>query len=148
MTSTHAAVFTKVLCGIFVGLSYLIANTNTPILDMMSYSWGILSGSFLAPYLLTLYWKGINRAGAWAGMIGGFLIALPPVICKLFCPTVPLGAFGSIADMGAHFACVSMILSFALCFVVSKIAVAAKWKSSTPNLDFYEITPKNASVEL
>ena len=32
----------------FVVLSYFVANTNTPILDMMSYSWGILSGSFLA----------------------------------------------------------------------------------------------------
>lgn len=148
MSSNHAAIFTKVLCGIFVALSYLIANTNTPILDMMSYSWGILSGSFLAPYLLTLYWKGINRAGAWAGMIGGFLIALPPVIGKLFCPTVPLGVFGPIADMGAHFACVSMIVSFGLCFVVSKIAAAAKWKSSLPNPDFYDTTVQTAPIEM
>lgn len=51
----------------FILLSYVIANTQTPILDMMSYSWGILSGSFLAPYAIALYWKGINRTGAWAG---------------------------------------------------------------------------------
>ncbi|MCI9576243.1 MAG: sodium:solute symporter family protein [Clostridiales bacterium] len=137
MTSSHAAIFTKVLCGVFVGLSYLIANTNTPILDMMSYSWGILSGSFLAPYLITLYWKGINRAGAWAGMLGGFLVALPPVIFKLFCPTITLGVLGPVADMGAHFACASMAVSFLLCFVVSKIAKAAQWKSGAENPDFY-----------
>lgn len=137
MSSGHAAIFTKVLCGAFVGLSYLIANTNTPILDMMSYSWGILSGSFLAPYLLTLYWKGINRAGAWAGMLGGFLVALPPVICKLFAPAATLGALGPVADLGSHFACAAMVLSFALCFVVSIVAKAAGWKSGEPNEAFY-----------
>ena len=48
---------TRILCLVFVVLSYLIANYPTPILEMMSYSWGIISGAFLAPYLLSLYWK-------------------------------------------------------------------------------------------
>ena len=75
MDSARTALTTKVICGVFVVLSYIIANSNTPILHMMSYSWGILSGSFLAPYMISLYWKGINRAGAWAGMIGGLVVA-------------------------------------------------------------------------
>lgn len=70
MDKRRAALVTKGICAAFVLLSYLIANSNTPILDMMSYSWGILSGSFLAPYLISLYWKGINRRapgpGCWA----------------------------------------------------------------------------------
>mgnify|MGYP002618149760 CR=1 FL=1 len=65
MSGAATARLTKAVCAVFIVLSYIIANTDTPILDMMSYSWGILSGSFLAPYLLALYWKGINRAGAW-----------------------------------------------------------------------------------
>ena len=71
LDKVKAAWLTKGLCLLFVLLSYVIANSKTPILDMMSYSWGIISGSFLAPYVISLYWKGINRAGAWAGMIGG-----------------------------------------------------------------------------
>lgn len=63
---------TKAICFVFILLSYLIANTNTPILDMMSYSWGVISGSFLAPYLLALYWKGLNP-GRRMGRDGGRL---------------------------------------------------------------------------
>ena len=77
------ATVTRLLCLAFVVLSYLIANYPTPILEMMSYSWGILSGAFLAPYVLTLYWKGINRAGAWAGMLGAFLTAFVPAAAGL-----------------------------------------------------------------
>lgn len=75
MNDKDLAALTRILCLVFVVMSYFIANYPTPILEMMSYSWGIISGSFLAPYLLSLYWRGINRAGAWAGMLGGFLTA-------------------------------------------------------------------------
>lgn len=104
------AALTRILCLAFVVVSYFIANYPTPILEMMSYSWGIISGSFLAPYLLSLYWKGINRAGAWAGMLGGFLTAfLPAAISGFTTPDGPL------------YACLAMGISFALCFVVSKL---------------------------
>lgn len=107
--------FTRVLCLVFVVLSYFIANYPTPILEMMSYSWGIISGSFLAPYLLSLYWKGINRAGAWAGMLGGFLTAFLPAALSGF--TTPDGPL---------YACLAMLVSFTLCFVGSKLFPAAK----------------------
>lgn len=83
MTDKSVSSLTKVLCVIFVIGSYVVANTDTPILDMMSYSWGIISGSFLAPYVVALYWKRMNRSGAWAGMWSGFLIALVPAVSKL-----------------------------------------------------------------
>ena len=128
---------TKAVSAVFVVLSYLIANSDTPILDMMSYSWGILSGSFLAPYLISLYWKGVNRAGAWAGMLGGFLVALPPVVCKLLFPAAALPGIGKIADLGPHFACAAMALSLLLCLGVSRLAVAGNWKSGESNPSFY-----------
>lgn len=144
MGKVRAGWVTKGICGAFVILSYGIANSNTPILDMMSYSWGILSGSFLAPYLIALYWKGINRAGAWAGMLGGFLIALPPVVCKLFFPAVSLPSLGAVKDLGPHFACASMVLSLLLCIAVSKLAEARKWKSGEGNPSFYQTQPAEA----
>lgn len=119
MDEVKTAKVTKLMCVVFVVMSYFIANSNTPILDMMSYSWGIISGSFLAPYLISLYWKKLNKKGAWAGMLSGFITALPPVICKLFLPEVSMPIFGAIKDMGPHFACAAMIISALMCIIVS-----------------------------
>ena len=121
MDDIKTAMVTRIMCVIFVVMSYFIANSNTPILDMMSYSWGIISGSFLAPYMISLYWKKLNKAGAWTGVLGGFFTALPPVICKLFLPEISLPVFGAIKDMGPHFACLAMVISFVLCFAVSAV---------------------------
>ena len=129
---------TKGLCLAFVVLSYVIANSKTPILDMMSYSWGIISGSFLAPYALSLYWKGINRAGAWAGIIGGFATALPPLLAQLFFPSASLPFFGPLKGLGPHFACLAMLVSLLLCWVVSGIGSRMGLKSAAPNPAFYE----------
>ena len=43
MSDSHVAMFTRILCLIFVIGSYVVANYPTPILEMMSYSWGIIS---------------------------------------------------------------------------------------------------------
>jgi len=110
---------TKVVCFVFIILSYVIANSQTPILDMMSYSWGIISGSFLAPYMLSLYLKPISKTAAWAGMIGGFVTAVPPLLAKLFFPSVELGSFGPLAGLGPQFACLAMIVSLILCLVLT-----------------------------
>lgn len=128
MKDGNVTTLTRVLCLLFVAASYFIANYPTPILEMMSYSWGIISGSFLAPYMLSLYWKGINKAGAWVGMLGGFLTAF-----------IPAAASGFTTPNGPLFACLAMALSFVLCFAVSKIASAMKLKSAERNDVFYEI---------
>ena len=147
LDKVKAAWLTKGLCLLFVLLSYVIANSKTPILDMMSYSWGIISGSFLAPYVSSLYWKGINRAGAWAGMIGGFVTALPPLLAQLFFPGVSLPFFGPLKGLGPHFACLAMAVSLLLCLIVSLIASKAGLKSAAPNPVFYDkgIDPAAAS---
>lgn len=133
MDDVKTAKVSKLMCLIFVVMSYFIANSNTPILDMMSYSWGIISGSFLAPYAISLYYKRLNRAGAWAGMLCGFFMALPPVVCKLIFPQAALGSFGAIKDMGPHFACAAMLVSAIMCIVVS---LATNKKGET-NEEFY-----------
>lgn len=120
----NIAPLTKIICILFVVLSYLIANTNTPILDMMSYSWGIISGSFLAPYLISLYSKKITKNAAWAGMIGGFITAMPPLVAKFIFPNITAGSFGLIKDMGPQFACLAMIISAILVLAVTFIAPA------------------------
>ena len=120
MPQERAGLLAKVVSAAFIAVSYLIANTDTPILDMMSYSWGMISGSFMAPYMISLYWRRLSRAGAWAGMLGGFLTACPPVVCKLFFPDATT-AFGKVADLGPHFACLAMLVSIVLCLLVSLV---------------------------
>lgn len=126
MPDQKVATLTRVLCLLFVVGSYVVANYPTPILEMMSYSWGIISGAFLAPYAVALYWKGINKAGAWAGMLGGFLTAFVPVAISGFkTPNGPL------------YACLAMAVSLILCFAVSPIAEKCGWKSGKRNDFFY-----------
>ena len=122
MDDKSVKMLTKVLCVLFIIVSYVVANTDTPILDMMSYSWGIISGSFLAPYVLALYCKKLTKGGAWCGILGGFLTAMIPATCKI------LTMFGvqaekvvMLAGKGPLFACIAMILSILLCLVGSAI---------------------------
>ena len=54
-----------------------------------------------------------------AGIIGGFLIALIPAVCKLSEPFADIAAVKQIAAMGPVFACAAMIISIVLVFGVS-----------------------------
>lgn len=126
LDDNRAGMLTKVLCLLFVVLSYVIANYPTPILEMMSYSWGIISGSFLAPFLLALYWKGINKAGAWCGMLGGFLTAF-----------IPVALSGFKTPDGPIWACAAMIVSPVLCVLGSLIARKCKSPAAAANDFFY-----------
>ena len=117
----------KAVCFLFVVCSFVVANTDTPILDMMSYSWGIISGSFMAAYLLPLYCKKINRIGAFASVASGFAIAVVPAFskCVLLAAGSPqnaegtLKAFSDLASKGPLFACIAMAVSLVVCFAVS-----------------------------
>lgn len=133
-SSEKISVVCKVVSVLFIILSFVIAITpDTPILVMMSYSWGIISGSFMAPYILSLFWKKLNRAGAWTGMLGGFLTALPPLVCKLggISVSTPLG---ELASLGPHFACLAMIVSFIFCAVGTLVS-----KHGKVNEEFYAV---------
>ncbi len=65
---------TRILCFVFIGLSFIFASFNFSfIVSIMSYSWGVVSGCFIGPFLWGLFKKSITRAGAWAGMLGGLV---------------------------------------------------------------------------
>ncbi|MEG2426372.1 MAG: sodium:solute symporter family protein [Oscillospiraceae bacterium] len=132
LTENESSILIKVLCVIFVLVSYIVANTDTPILDMMSYSWGIISGSFLAPYFLALFIKWLNRAGAWSGMLGGFLIAIIPAVCKVvnIVGYTSNNIINNLSANGPLFACIAMIMSIILCLAVSAITNRKKGKNT------------------
>lgn len=122
MQDKSVRTLTKVLCVLFIIVSYVVANTDTPILDMMSYSWGIISGSFLAPYVLALYYKKLSKGGAWCGILGGFCTAMIPAGCKILTLCgVETAQVVKLAGFGPQFACAAMLISIALCMIGSKI---------------------------
>jgi len=75
MSDRNKRILMQVLCGVFVVLSFVIAvGKFGSIIQLMSISWGTISGAFLAPFLYGLYWKRTTKASAWAGIIGGIVI--------------------------------------------------------------------------
>ncbi len=80
MNPTTSLWIMRSLCIGFVVLSLAInfLMQNTPIISLMSLSWGTIAGAFLAPFLYGLLWRGVTKAGAFAGVICGMLISLIP----------------------------------------------------------------------
>ncbi len=67
----------RFLSAVFVVFSYFIArNQISLIVTLMSVSWGVVAGSFMAPYLYGLYWKKTTLWGAKAGMFTGLIIGV------------------------------------------------------------------------
>ena len=65
---------TRVLCLAFVACSFIFATQNIPIIvSLMSFSWGIVSGCFIGPYIWGLFSKRITKIGAFAGIISGLV---------------------------------------------------------------------------
>jgi len=66
---------TRLLCLAFVACSFIFATQNIPIIvSLMSFSWGVVSGCFIGPYIWGLFSKRITKAGAVAGIISGLLV--------------------------------------------------------------------------
>jgi SSS family solute:Na+ symporter/sodium/proline symporter len=63
------------LCLLFIALSFIFATMNISfIVNLMSFSWGVVAGSFIGPFLWGLYGRRITRAGAWAGLLSGIVV--------------------------------------------------------------------------
>ena len=72
----------------FIVVSALIAivqaNTKVAfITDLMGISWGTMSGAFLGPFMLGLYWKRATKSAVWASFIFSVSINVTYMIFKL-----------------------------------------------------------------
>ncbi len=73
----------RVLVGAFLAISVIIAlNKNNLITDLMGYSWGALAGSFLAPFLLGLFWKGVTKSAVFVNIVFGVGTSVIHLILK------------------------------------------------------------------
>ena len=66
---------TRLLCLAFVACSFIFATQNIPIIvSLMSFSWGVVSGCFIGPYIWGLFSKKITKIGAYSGILSGLLV--------------------------------------------------------------------------
>lgn len=101
MKSENTMLLMRILCGLFVVFSFMVAVTPNSILALMSFSWGTIAGAFLAPFLYGLYWKKTTKAGAWSGFIAGFAISVTgAVITGMNAATAPnIGAVAMLVSL-------------------------------------------------
>ncbi len=65
---------TRLLCLAFIACSFIFATQNIPIIvSLMSFSWGVVSGCFIGPYIWGIISKKTTKIGAISGMIAGLL---------------------------------------------------------------------------
>jgi SSS family solute:Na+ symporter len=59
-------------------IATLVISLNPPdvVAVLTSFFFGLMACTFLAPYTLMLYWRKTSRAGAWIGMMGGFIFTM------------------------------------------------------------------------
>ena len=87
--SDKKKVFTlRVFLVFFIIVSALIAlvqykSSITFIAQLMGISWGALAGSFLGPFLYSLYWKGVTKISVWCSFILGVGITVGNMVSGL-----------------------------------------------------------------
>ena len=109
-------VFTiRVFVLVFIAISAVLAmiqhkSSVTFIAQLMGISWGALAGSFLAPFLYALYWKGTTKAACWVSFLFGSGIMIWDMVARSTLPKIlqsPINC-GSIA-MLAGFVIVPLV---------------------------------------
>jgi SSS family solute:Na+ symporter len=77
ISKENSVLMMRFLSGVFIVVSYFIARYEFAIIvTLMSLSWGVVAGSFMAPYVYGLYWKRTTKTGVAAGMVTGLVTAI------------------------------------------------------------------------
>ncbi len=106
----------RCLIVVFIAISAIIAlvqykSSVTFIAQLMGISWGALAGSFLAPFLYSLYWKRTTKAACWVS----FLFGSGLMILNMLCP----GIFPTIMQSSINCGAIAMLAGLVIVPVVS-----------------------------
>ena len=99
----------RVFIVIFIAISAVIAviqykSKVTFIAQLMGISWGALAGAFLAPYMLSLFFKGITKIAVFVNFMFSCIVMTvemlkPEVFPKVLANPITCGAFCMIAGL-------------------------------------------------
>ena len=108
----------RVFVVIFIAISAILAlvqykSSVTFIAQLMGVSWGALAGSFLAPFMYSLYGKWVSKASCWVCFIFSSVIMIVNILARASFPLI----LQSPINLGA----VTMLLGFIIVPVVSAI---------------------------
>ncbi|MBQ8758428.1 MAG: sodium:solute symporter family protein [Clostridia bacterium] len=108
---------TRLLCLAFVACSFIFATQNIPIIvSLMSFSWGVVSGCFIGPYIWGLFSKKITKIGAYAGILSGLLtVGITTLVITLN------SGFSSAAAKSPEMGVAAMAVSFVVVPLVSLV---------------------------
>ncbi len=86
------------------------------ITDLMSVSWGAMSGAFLGPFMLGLYWKRATKPAVWASFIFSTFVNIAFFVLQF---TGNLGVLPGLLQASSNVGVIAMLMSIVLVVVVS-----------------------------
>ncbi|MBO4392291.1 MAG: hypothetical protein J5816_03205, partial [Clostridia bacterium] len=112
--SKKQMIITRALCLLFIIVSLIFALFNFSIIvSIMSFSWGVVSGSFIGPYIWGLYSKKTTKAGAWCGLLSGVTVFAVYYILALIVPAIEFDvAMCGVIAMAVSFVSVPVVSAF------------------------------------
>ena len=144
MSQKREVLIIRAFVVVFIAISAVLAimqykSSVTFIAQLMGISWGALAGSFLAPFLYSLYWKGTTKASCWASFAFGSGLM---IINMLWRPALP-EIMRSPINSGA----IAMLAGFVIVPLVSLVTKAPDRRFTDALFACYErprqVTAKN-----
>ena len=92
MSEKKQVLFIRVLVVVFIAISAVLAliqykSSVTFIAQLMGISWGALAGSFLAPFMYSLYSKRITKASCWICFLFSSILMVANIFFRASFPT-------------------------------------------------------------
>lgn len=114
----------RVLCVIFILVSVVIALFKPEaIISLMSLSWGTIAGCFLAPYILGLFLKRMNKKAAYGGIITGLAVTAALYVTSLILPASNSAkAFLSAPAIGVYAMALNMLVTLIIAYLTKPMA--------------------------
>lgn len=93
MNEKKQVLYIRVLVVVFIAISAILAliqykSSVTFIAQLMGVSWGALAGSFLAPFMYSLYSKNVSRISCWVCFLFSSLLMLANIFWRESFPVI------------------------------------------------------------